>query len=177
MIDIIWGTLQSGNLVQDGTFSTFGSLSGPWGQGEWDEFGIWWNSGSAASTAEIVSLTADDYMYMQYGITTALLITNPSPRGGNVFGTTVQRIQATPNQTYEISLWAASRDTPSNNAVSISVESNWGERPINLQGGSYGWTRYAGTFRTDESGIIQLRILTEDICTVWLTGVIVSLSY
>lgn len=177
MIDIIWRTLQSDNLVQDGTFSTFGSLSGPWGQGEWGEYGIWWNSGSAASTAEIVSLTADDYMYMQYGITTALLITNPSPRGGNVFGTTVQRIQATPYQTYAISLWAASRDTPNNNAVSIAVETEWAERPIVLQGGSYGWTRYEGTFRTDESGIIQLRILTEDICTVWLTGILISPSY
>ncbi len=179
MVDIIWGTSaqQSENLVQDGMFSTFGSAGGAWGQGDWEEYGVWWNSGGAGTTAETVSLSADDYMYTQFGITTALRITNPSPRGSHVFGTTVQHIQASPHQTYRISLWAASRDTPNNSAVSIAVTSSWSERPISLQGGTYGWTRYEGTFQTDSSGIIQLRILTEDICTIWLTGLHIGLGY
>jgi hypothetical protein len=181
MIDIIRGTgsQQAENLVQDSTFAAFGNAGGAWGQGEtWEEGNaVWWNSHSAGSTAEIYYLSTDDYMYTQFGITTALQITNPSRRADYVYGTTAQRIQASPNQTYTVSLWAASSDTPNDNAVSIAVESSWGERPIRLPGGSYGWTRYEGTFRTDSSGIIMLRILTEDVCTIWLTGLHIGPSY
>jgi hypothetical protein len=178
MVSIVRGSQQSENLVQDPAFSTFGSAGGAWGQVEtWEEnLPDWWNDNDAGSTAEIYYLSTDDYMYTQFGITTALQITNPSQREAYHYGTTAQRIQASPNQTYTVSLWAASSDTPNNGAVSIAVESSWGERPISLPGGSYGWTRYEGTFRTDSSGIIVLRILAEDVCTIWLTAINVSLS-
>lgn len=178
IISIVRGSQQSDNLVQDSTFSTFGSAGGAWGQGEtWEEnLPDWWNDNDAGSTAEIYYLSTGDYMYTQFGITTALQITNPSQREAYHYGTTAQRIQASPNQTYTVSLWAASSDTPSNGAVSIAVESSWGERPITLPGGSYGWTRYEGTFRTDSSGIIVLRILAEDVCTIWLTAIYVGLG-
>jgi len=55
--------------------------------------------------------------------------------------------------------------------VTIAVEPTWAKRPIHIKGGSYGWTPYEGTFQVDSSGVIQLRILTEDVCKIWLTGV------
>jgi hypothetical protein len=179
IIDIIWsrGNPQPRNLVQDSRFAAFGSPGGRWGQGDLSQYGIWWNSGGAQSTAEVVSLLSGDDMYEQFGITTALQIDNPTPHGGHVLGTTVQRIQAEPNQMYRISLWAVSQDTYSNGAVNIAVTSSWTERPISLPGGTYGWTKYEGTFWTDSSGIIQLRILSEDICTVWLTDLAVGPAY
>jgi hypothetical protein len=164
------GATQSFNLIQSGNFSDFGSQNSAWGKGQYSQHGIWWNSGKAQSSAQTVTLRSDDKLYMQQGIQTALLITNKSPRGPHVFGTTVQQIKGQPGQTYRITIWAASENTPNNNAVSIAVEPTWGQRPINIKGGTYSWTRYEGKFTADASGVIQLRILTEDVCKIWLTG-------
>jgi len=164
------GATQAYNLVQSGNFSGFGSQSGPWGKGQYSQNGIWWNSGQAKSSAQTVNLRSDDTLSLQYGIQTALLITNQSPRGPHAYGTTVQRIQAKSGQTYKITIWAASENTPNDSAVSIAVEPTWGKRPIVIKGGSYGWTKYEGKFQADASGVIELRILTEDVCKIWLTG-------
>ena len=161
---------QRGELVKGGNFSDFGSPDGPWGKGQYSQHGIWWNSGNAVSNAQTVTLKLNDTLYTQHGIQTALLITNQSSRAGNVYGTTVQQIQAVPGQTYRITIWAASENTPSNSAVTIAVEPTWAKRPISIKGGSYDWTLYEGYFQADASGVIQLRILTEDVCKIWLSG-------
>jgi len=161
---------QTYNLVQGGNFSDFGNQNGAWGKGQYSQNGIWWNSGKAQSSAQTVTLKPDDTLYLQHGIQTALLITNQSKRGPHLYGTTVQRIQGKPGQTYNITIWAASENTPNNSAVSIAVEPTWAKRPIVIKGGTYNWTKYEGKFQADASGVIQLRILTEDVCKIWLTG-------
>ncbi len=164
------GAKQTYSLVKSGNFSDFGSQTGSWGKGQYSQYGIWWNSRQARSSAQVVTLKQDDPMYTQHGIQTALLITNQSPRGPHVYGTTVQQIRANPGQTYKITIWAASENTPNDSAVSIAIEPTWAKRPIVIKGGSYGWTKYEGKFQTDASGVIELRILTEDVCKIWLTG-------
>ena len=105
---------------------------------------------------------------------TCLMINNVTPRGPDMFGTTAQVIQASPNQTYTIAVWAASNETPNDDAVSIAVDYNWSERAITIRGGTYDWTQYSGTFSTDASGVIYLRILTEDRCQIFLTGLYIG---
>ncbi|OGP54723.1 MAG: hypothetical protein A2Y65_11320 [Deltaproteobacteria bacterium RBG_13_52_11] len=157
------------NLVQQGNFSGFGRRGGPWGTGLYSNNGIWWNSKGARSSARVVNLNTSDPLYTK-GIKTALHIENRSSRGAHVYGTTSQRIRVTPGRLYRISLWAAAKGLNSNGGVNITVDPQWRIRPIHLKGGSYNWTKYSGTFTADNSGYIDLRIISEDRGAVFLTG-------
>ncbi len=159
-----------GNLVQQGNFSNFGQKGGAWGTGAFSHYGVWWNSNNARTQAETVDLQTNDKLYRDHGIRTALRIKNKSSRAPHVYGTTVQRIKAVPGGTYRLTLWAAAEDVRSNGAVSIAVDKSWQTRAINIKKGTYGWEKFSGTFKADQSGYIELRIISDDIGTVWLTG-------
>ncbi|MDX1606695.1 MAG: DUF642 domain-containing protein, partial [Candidatus Competibacterales bacterium] len=153
----------SANLVRDPSFSGFGNPSGAWGTGvQYGQYGIWWNSRNARSTARTVDIASDVYR-------TALYINNQSVRSPHVFGTTAQRISVTPGRTYRVSLWARARNLRSNGAINIVVDPEWKVRPINLTGGTYDWQQFSGTFQAARD-YVDLRIISEDIGEAWLTG-------
>jgi hypothetical protein len=159
-----------GNLVQDSCFKFFGRHEGPWGKGQYGEKGIWWNSNNAKSTFGRYGLYADNPLFINKGITSALCIINHSPPGPHVYGTTVQQINAFPGK-YTITLWASGQDL-SNGAVYIVVDRPWKVRPISLPGGTYGWRKFSGSFTT--TGQIQLRIITAGTGSACITAITIT---
>jgi hypothetical protein len=157
------------NLARNPNFTNFNQSGNGWGTGAMSNFGIWWNSGGAKSTANTVNLQFNDPMQQQ-GISTALYISNPSSLKAQVYGTTAQRINVQPNTTYIITVWAAARNLNSNGGACIITDASWNQRPIAITKGNYGWTQFSGTFTTGNVSFIDLRILSQDIGEVWLTG-------
>lgn len=153
------------NLVQLGNFERF---SRPWGTGQYSSYGLWWCSRGANAKARAVRLSQP-----VYGIRTALRINNQSTRAPHVYGNTSQRISAKPNTDYRISLWAAAQNLRSNGAVNIAYEVSWTKRPICLKGGTYKWSYYAATLNTGVANYIDLRIISEDVGSVLITGIMV----
>jgi hypothetical protein len=158
------------NFVLDGNFADFGKPGGPWGTGAYSNYGIWWNSKNAKSNANKILLKPDNFLYKKYGIQTALYLSNKSPAAPHVFGTTAQKIKVTPNQKYTLTLWAASKDLSRTGAVNILVDPTWAKRLIYVKGGNTEWTKYSATFNTGDANYIDLRIISEDVGKVWLTG-------
>ncbi len=139
----------------------------PWGTGQYAAGKTtWWNSGGCRSSA-----TIDDRE--RHRGKKSLHIVNQSPRAPHVFGTTQQPFPLLPGVTYRISLWARAKNLASTGGVSIVVDSDWQVRPIQLPGGSYGWTRFEGTFSLPD-GNAQIRILSEDVGEVWIDDLNVS---
>ena len=148
---------QGGNLVLDPEFSVFGSPNGPWGC---DGAGIWW--GQAKCTVGTVSLDSDL-------AETALYIVNKTAKRSSHYGTTGQRISVLEGHTYEISFYAQARGLASRGAINIAIDPLWNIRPIKMDGGTYPWTKFSGTF-VAPAAEIELRILCEDQGEAWITG-------
>lgn len=158
------------NFVLDGNFADFGKPGGPWGTGAYSNYGIWWNSKNAKSKAKKILLKPENFLYMKYGIQTALYMSNTSPTAPHVFGTTAQKIKVTPNQKYTLNLWALSKNLKRTGAVNILVDPTWAKRLIYIKGGNTKWTQYSATFNAGDANYLDLRILFEDVGQVWMTG-------
>lgn len=157
-----------GGLVRDPNFAGFGASGGPWGTNvQYGQFGIWWNSGGASSTAGTVDLQG-------VAAQTGLYIRNTSGRGPNVFGTTAQRIAVQQGQTYRISFLGMAQGLGSNGGVNIAIDPEWRIRPVSMPGGSYDWRRFEGTFVAPANSI-DLRIISEDSGEVWITDMSLEL--
>lgn len=149
----------SASLARDGDFSSFGRAGSPWAK--------WWISRNAKVLAKHVALKKG-------GQRNALYVSNRSRRAPHVYGTTYQRIAVQKGRTYRITLIAAARNLNSNGGANVTVDPQWRIRPIHLKKGTYSWTRYSGTFRSEWSHI-DLRIISEDIGEVWITGIEVQM--
>lgn len=147
-------------------------LAAPWGTGQaviGDGPSIWKNRNGCTST-----ITADSTV--RHGGNISMHIVNSTPRAPHVYGTTQQPLALKPNHRYGISLWARASDVRSAGAVSLIVDQEWRNRPIQLPAGTYDWTPFTGEF-SSPSGDIQLRILSEDVGEVWIDDIeIVSLE-
>lgn len=148
------------NLVQDPNFSNFNSSSGPWGRNVlYGNYGIWWNSRHAKSSATKKILSDGN---------SSLYIVNKSGRSPHVYGTTAQRIKTSKGKRYQISFWGSARNLASNGALNIAVDPQWRVRPVKMEAGSYNFKKFSGTF-TAKADYIDLRIIMEDRGEVWIT--------
>ncbi|MBT5229408.1 MAG: phosphodiester glycosidase family protein [Methylococcales bacterium] len=151
------------NLVKLGNFESFSS---PWGTGQYSKNGLWWNSKNANTRATSVTGIRTPFSR----ISSALRIENHSAAGPHIYGNTSQRIAAKSGTNYRVSFWAKTKNLKSNGGISIAYDSSWRVRPISLPAGTKGWTYYAGTFNTGRANYIDLRIISQDIGTVWITA-------
>jgi hypothetical protein len=153
---------QSRNLAGNGGFES--RLAAPWGSGLYSNGrSIWWTSGGCNCTAE-----ADEAVRKSGNF--SLRITNRSPRGPHVYGTTAQRIPVTPKRSYRVTLWAKASGLASNGAVSFVVDDVWKVRPIELPGGSYSWRKFTGTFSLPVD-YTDLRVVSQDRGLVWIDDI------
>lgn len=149
------------NLVRDPNFANF--MSGPWGSNVlYGQYGIWWNSRNAQSTAQVVNLTGGS-------IPTALRIVNNSGRAAHVFGTTAQRINVQRGGTYQISFLGQARNLASNGGITITVDPQWKVQPISMPKGTYNWQKFTGTFVASDN-YIDLRIISQDRGEVYINS-------
>ncbi|MFA7483843.1 MAG: CHAT domain-containing protein [Vulcanimicrobiota bacterium] len=157
------GSAPSPELVQGGDFEQ--GLQPPWGTGHYESgnfnFGIWWNSKTCRSFAKTDS-------QIRYRGQSSLRITNLTPAGDHLFGTTSQRIRGIkPNTIYELSVWARGEEiTPG--AVQFVMDAGWHKRPLALPGGTYDWKLFKAQFNSGDLNFFDLRILTLNTGTVWL---------
>ncbi|MCA9777819.1 MAG: CHAT domain-containing protein [Candidatus Eremiobacteraeota bacterium] len=140
-------------------------LQPPWGTGHYESgnfnFGIWWNSNTCQSFAK-----ADSEMKHQGR--GSVRITNLTPAGDHLFGTTSQRIRGIkPNTVYEISVWAKAEELKPG-AVQFVMDAGWHKRPLALPGGTYDWQQLTAKFNSGDLNFFDLRILTLNTGTVWL---------
>ena len=156
---------QNNNLVRDTNFANFNSGQA-WGTGLYSQNGIWWNSNNARSRYSIVNLNQS--RPPGSNAVTALYLQNSSGSAPHVYGTTCQRINVQRGRRYTISFWATARNLASNGTVYIVVDPQWRVRPINMKGGSFGWTKFSGSF-TASSNYIDLRIIIANTGEVWIT--------
>lgn len=131
-----------------------------WGVGQYADKGIWWNSSSAQSKAEIDSTTS-------HAGAASLHIINPSARAPHVFGTTVQSVAVEPNKPYRIRFWAKGKELASNGAVGIIADPAWSVRPVALPTGTFDWRKFDGTF-TVPTSTAEIRIIAEDKGETWI---------
>ncbi|EKD38456.1 MAG: hypothetical protein ACD_75C00729G0001, partial [uncultured bacterium] len=110
------------NLLRNGDFE---AGLGFWGKGQYGDKGVWWNSGNCRSNVFAQKGSGRDG-------NAALYISNPTPRGPNVFGTTVQQLAIQPGKEYYITLFAKGKGLASGGAINISVDPAWKIRPIHL---------------------------------------------
>ncbi len=149
------------NLVRDPNFANF--MSGPWGRNVlYGQYGIWWNSRNARTTAQLVNLTGGN-------IPTALRIINNSGRAAHVYGTTAQRINVQRGGTYQISFLGQARNLASNGGITITVDPQWKVAPIHMPKGTYNWQKFTGTF-VASANYIDLRIISQDRGEVLITS-------
>jgi hypothetical protein len=99
-----------------------------------------------------------------YGCSFAEIISLQNPNH------TAQKIKVKPNQKYSLSLWALSKDLSKTGAVNILVDPTWAKRLIRVKGGNTGLTRYSAEFNSGDANYLDLRIISEDVGQVWLTG-------
>jgi len=154
-----------GELAAGGGFEQ--GLVPPWGTGHYESgdfsFGIWWNSGQCRSYAKTDGAVTHSGQ-------ASLRITNLSPGGPHVFGTTSQRIRAiAPNSLYEISVWARARSA-SPGTVQFVMDPGWHVRPLSLPGGTWDWKLFRVQFDSGDLSFIDLRLLSLAPGTVWLDG-------
>ncbi|MEW6282126.1 MAG: CHAT domain-containing protein, partial [Candidatus Eremiobacterota bacterium] len=150
-------------LVSEGGFER--GLVPPWGTGHYESgnfsFGIWWNSLTCRSFAKM------DGAVVRSG-SASLRITNFTPAGPHLFGTSSQRIRAvTPNTLYEVSLWARA-DSLAPGAVQLILDAGWHVRPLTLPAGTYEWQPLKARFNSGDLPFIDLRILSQNTGTVWI---------
>ena len=148
------------NLLRNGDFE---AGLGFWGKGQYGDKGVWWNSGNCQSNAFAQKGSGR-------GGHAALYISNPTPRGPNVFGTTVQQIVIQPGKEYRITLYAKGKGLASGGAINISVDPAWGIRPIHLPAGSFDWRKFEGTFKLSSS-TAEFRIISEDVGEAWIDDI------
>lgn len=153
-----------GGLVGEGGFER--GLVPPWGTGHYESgnfnFGIWWNSSTCRSFAKMDSAVV-------HAGRASLRITNLTPGGPNLFGTTAQRIRAVkPNTLYEVTLWARADGLAHDGAVQILVDPGWHMRPLSLPKGTWEWRRFQAQFDSGDLSFMDLRILSQAPGTVWL---------
>ena len=156
-------------VVRDGNFANFASGTA-WGTGAYSQNGIWWNSNNANTNAGTFNLNSDDWLYQNYGITTALHIIHRSYSQAHVYGTTAQKVPVTPYATYKISVWIAGNNVNSDAALQISTNADWSQRPLHAYKGSYGWQNIYNTFQVGNVNSIDLRIISQDVGEFWLAG-------
>lgn len=137
----------------------------PWGTGHYESghfnFGIWWNSSTCRSFAKMDSSQSHSGQ-------SSLRLSNFTPVGPHLFGTTSQRIRAvSPNTNYEISLWAKA-DSLSPGAVQIIVDAGWLLRPLTLPPGTYDWKPFKAQFNSGDLAQIDFRVVMQNQGTVWL---------
>jgi CHAT domain-containing protein len=154
---------QDRNLVVGGDFED--GLQPPWGTGHYESgnfnFGIWWNSKTCKSYAKTDS-------QIKHQGQSSLRITNFTPPGAHLFGTTSQRIRGIkPNTLYELSVWAKAQDIEPN-AVQFVMDAGWHIRPLALPGGTYGWRPFTVQFNSGDLNFVDLRVLILNTGTVWL---------
>lgn len=150
-------------LVVGGDFEQ--GLQHPWGTGHYESgnfnFGIWWNSSTCQSFAKSDS-------QIRHEGSSSLRVTNLTPAGDHLFGTTSQRIRGIkPNTLYELTVWAKA-DELSHGAVQFVMDAGWHNRPLALPGGSYDWKPFKTQFNSGDLNFFDLRILTLNTGTVWL---------
>jgi hypothetical protein len=148
------------NLLRNGDFE---AGLGFWGKGQYGDKGVWWTSGNCRSNAFARKGSGRDG-------NAALYIDNPTPRGPNVFGTTVQQIVIQPGKEYRISLYAKGKGLASGGAINISVDPAWTIRPIHLPAGSFDWRKFEGTFKLPSS-TAEFRIISEDVGEAWIDDI------
>lgn len=153
-----------GGLAAEGGFER--GLVPPWGTGHYESgnfsFGIWWNSSTCRSFAKMDGAVT-------HAGRASLRITNLTPAGGHLFGTTAQRIRAVkPNTLYEISVWARADSLAQNGAVMFVVDPAWHVRPLSLPAGTWDWKRFRAQFDSGDLSFMDLRILSQAPGTVWL---------
>jgi CHAT domain-containing protein len=153
-------------LVVGGDFEN--GLQPPWGTGHYESgnfnFGIWWNS----KTCESYSKTDSQVKHQGQS---SLRITNLTPAGPHLFGTTSQRIRGIkPNTLYEISVWAKAQELKPG-SVQFVMDAGWHIRPLALPGGSYDWKPFKAQFNSGDLNFVDLRVLSLDTGTVWLDQV------
>lgn len=155
------------NLVIDNNFVNFSS-GNAWGTGQYSKNGIWWNSRGARSRYSIVNLGNNRPPGSK--ASTALYLQNSSRAAPHVYGTTCQRIDVQRGKQYTISFWLSAKNVASDGALYIVVDPQWTIRPINIKGGSYGWTKFSGSF-TASANYIDLRIIFANTGEVWMTEI------
>jgi hypothetical protein len=159
-VETISGSPKGRDIVLSGDFER--GLVAPWGTGQYAAGkSAWWNSGKCNSVATADQSDAGGL---------ALHIINHSPRAPHTYGTTQQPLRLEAGQRYSITAWARANNLRSDGGASIAVDDAWKIRPIQLPRGTYGWTKFAGTFVAGNSGG-QLRIISEDSGEIWFDGI------
>ncbi|WLE95302.1 MAG: CHAT domain-containing protein [Candidatus Electrothrix communis] len=159
------------NLLINGGFED--GLIFPWGTGHYErtdgkfQFGIWWNSKNAKAFMKID--TAEKYAGKR-----SLRITNYSPAEPHVFTTLSQRVSGLePNTVYRISCSVKSRNYPKS-TLFFTVDPGWQKRDIRPRAGTYDWERLSKTVNIGHNNYIDLRIVLEDVGTLWLDEIVVE---
>jgi hypothetical protein len=139
----------AGNLVTDGGFED--GLVAPWGTGIYEPRAeAFW--GAASATAAIV--TSDVHSGNR-----ALMITNSSARGPNVYRTLSQQLVGTPGAGYCLSFWAKAKAAHAA-GLSFPLDHAWLRR-VSVPAGTSGWTQFAGSATAEGTGY-DVRVISED---------------
>lgn len=154
------------NLLINGGFEQ--GLAKPWESGSFTRDGATWiNNGSCRSTADVDSRNA-------HSGTASLHLRNASPRSPNVYGTMTQKVKVNRYRKYVISLWARGDRLASKGALNVAVDPMWRIRPLALPAGTFGWSRFSGTFNSQDRDVVDFRIIFEDTGDVWLDDLAVE---
>jgi hypothetical protein len=154
------------NLLINGGFEQV--LAKPWESGFFTKDGtVWFNSGACKSTAQV------DRQNPHSG-TASLHLRNASRREPNIYGTMTQKIKVVRNRKYAISLWAKGENLASNSALNVAIDPTWRIRPLALPAGTFGWSRFSGTFNSQDRDVVEFRIIFEDTGDVWLDDLVIE---
>lgn len=143
-------------------------LTRPWESGSFSKDGaVWFNSSGCRSAAVV------DRQNVHSG-TASLHLRNVSGRAPNIYGTMTQKIRVDRNRKYAISLWAKGENLASNGALNVAIDPTWRIRPLALPAGTFGWSRFSGTFNSQDRDLVEFRIIFEDTGDVWLDDLVVE---
>jgi hypothetical protein len=95
-----------------------------------------------------------------------------------IFGTVkcqdTRKIKVTRNRKYAISLWAKGENLASNGTLNVAIHPTWRIWPPALPAWTFGWSRFSGTFNSQDHHVVEFRIIFEDTGDVWLDDLVVE---